>query len=421
MRLQRSLTESLPQRHRKSSPFTFSTIFLSFLLLLFLASRTQATELCEKCPDPKRFNYPGIGFDLTLDYGTSVLYHPNKTSSIIAQISGGPSYKTQMLHFTQPAAQIKFSNNPTQPSLSTESHHHISQTSYLNPTLKFLSSIKTAIIHHLNHYLPQTRPPTPPINPTPIPLTKMLQSLKAATEAYLSQPLHTIGLSTPNFWHPTHHEILTLALQNADLKLATHRTITAAISASWSHRSIRYPPINNKEYPAQEKNEQSILLVIDYSNSALTLTILLEEDGVFETLKIIHRVDLGMDILKAGNCEDECRNEYWREVRNTFTDMKDGLGIHDGWGSWGGRGDDGPKIVLVGEHAHDKAFIDLIRDESIIAGSGEEELALERSDARHPVFAAALGVAMIAKAESDYPPCLISGWCNDPSRLGREL
>lgn len=49
-----------------------STHFLGVWLGLSLfVSNTLvgATEVCRKCSDPHRFDYPGVGFDLTMDYG----------------------------------------------------------------------------------------------------------------------------------------------------------------------------------------------------------------------------------------------------------------------------------------------------------------------------------------------------------------
>ena len=37
--------------------------------LLPLFSATSATVICDGCPDPNRFDYPGVGFHLALDYG----------------------------------------------------------------------------------------------------------------------------------------------------------------------------------------------------------------------------------------------------------------------------------------------------------------------------------------------------------------
>lgn len=39
-------------------------------LLIFLSNTlVGAAEICRKCSDPHRLDYPGVGFDLTLDYG----------------------------------------------------------------------------------------------------------------------------------------------------------------------------------------------------------------------------------------------------------------------------------------------------------------------------------------------------------------
>jgi hypothetical protein len=48
-----------------------SNQFLSICLGLNLISyaAVSATDICETCPDPNRFQHPGVGFGLTLDYG----------------------------------------------------------------------------------------------------------------------------------------------------------------------------------------------------------------------------------------------------------------------------------------------------------------------------------------------------------------
>lgn len=37
--------------------------------VLMPTTRVAAGDLCRKCADPHRFEYPGVGFDLTFDYG----------------------------------------------------------------------------------------------------------------------------------------------------------------------------------------------------------------------------------------------------------------------------------------------------------------------------------------------------------------
>lgn len=39
------------------------------LVIFGLSGRVAATVICDTCPDSQRLLYPGVGFDLTLDYG----------------------------------------------------------------------------------------------------------------------------------------------------------------------------------------------------------------------------------------------------------------------------------------------------------------------------------------------------------------
>ncbi|KAI9702389.1 MAG: hypothetical protein M1836_000868 [Candelina mexicana] len=405
MGLQSSFIITLSSRRLKishSGHYTFLTIFL---LLLSQASTTQATEVCDKCPDPNRFSYPGVGFDLTLDYGTSVLYFPNRTSAIVAKIEGGPAYKHLMSDFAL-EAQYRF-DNPPQDDHLTESR--ASPASCPGPAQRWLSMIQTAFNQNLPQYLPKA---LQRIDPDTLPLTQMLQSLKTATEAYLSAPLPPIGISVPHMLTPSHRQLLHSAMNSLNLESSSY-PIFAPIASSWAN-DIGYP-IN------YEATKEQPVLAIDYSKSALIISLLTEEGGVFETQKVSYAHHLGSDVLYAENCGRPDRNifdcqEIYRKQLVAFSN-EFLRGWHPG-GYWtkNERENDGTKIVLFGEPAPNLDFYRFLEDLFENPTYYTRHLA-EKTD---PIFAAAMGVARVAKDTNDYPNCISNEWCKKPVSIDRE-
>jgi hypothetical protein len=47
----------------------YRDIILGIICGLSFTHHAAAFDVCEDCPDPRRFTSPGVGFDLTLNYG----------------------------------------------------------------------------------------------------------------------------------------------------------------------------------------------------------------------------------------------------------------------------------------------------------------------------------------------------------------
>ncbi|KAI9791910.1 MAG: hypothetical protein M1835_008209 [Candelina submexicana] len=410
MALKDSSIKTPSSRRRKISYSGLYTFLTIFLLLLSQASTTQATEVCNKCPDPNRFSYPGVGFDLTLDYGTSVLYFPNRTYAIVAKIEGGPAYK-RLISASAREAQHRF-DNPPQDDPFTESQG-ASPASNPGPARRWLTRIQTAFNHNLPQHLPKAQQRTPQADPNTLPLTQMLQSLKTATEAYLSAPLPAIGISGPHILTPSHRQLLHSAMNSLNLECSSY-PIFAPIAASWAN-DIGYP-LN------YEATKEQLVLAIDYNKSALTMSLLTEEGGVFETQKVAYAPQLGSDALYAKDCgRPNCsildRQEIYRKKLVAFSSEFLRGGHPGGYWTENERENGGTEIVLFGDQAPNLDFHRFLEDMFENHTYDTSDLA-EKSD---PIFAAAMGVARVAKDTNDYPNCIINEWCQKPVSIDREL
>ncbi|THW08859.1 hypothetical protein D6D25_07843, partial [Aureobasidium pullulans] len=112
---------------------------------------------------------PGAGFNLALDYGTASVWYANGTAVDIVKIEGGPAYK----HFMH--------------SVTAECRLDVPENDWGQQKLGVMS---------FQDYLP-TWATAKPVDPNADAITWMIKGLKAATEAYVEEPMTAVRISIP--------------------------------------------------------------------------------------------------------------------------------------------------------------------------------------------------------------------------------
>ncbi|KFY29421.1 hypothetical protein V493_02377 [Pseudogymnoascus sp. VKM F-4281 (FW-2241)] len=221
---------------------------------LIFFSLAAGTSVCSDCPNAARWSAPGVGFDLTLDYGTSAVHFLNGTTVPNAAIEGNVAYKQQMRELVQTAVARNWTGGIQRP-VPTWFH-----------SIKGLFSLKTS----------------------PTPLQLMLRSLKIDTEAYLGHEVHFAEVSFPAWLDHDSYQLRTIDLALRQLGIThTIKVPYQAIRAAEFAYARRSLPTS-----AQVQWE----LGLDYSRSALAIAVdEVDDGGLYENFIWKIRTDLGYD------------------------------------------------------------------------------------------------------------------------------
>ncbi|KAG4438616.1 hypothetical protein IFR05_005899 [Cadophora sp. M221] len=210
---------------------------------------------------------PGIGFELTLNYGTTAAAYRNDTTIPIAKIEGGPDYKAEMRRLLQEAL-IPVRD----PSLFAGT------ISVILSCLQFLNLIE---------------------RPTKeSPLKGMLKALKLSTEVFLEREIQTVEIALPvtrpySTKIDTQTRNLDSILSSIGLSRMNEQPTRSSVATCYANNISSLP----------DTSSPGFIFSIDYSRSALILTLENLEIGLLEVTKTAVRFDLGADPLSRG---------YWR-------------------------------------------------------------------------------------------------------------
>lgn len=215
----------------------------------------------------------------------------------------------------------------------------------------------------------------------------MLLALQAATEAYLAAPLNTSDLVTSTRLSESRRDLLDLELH----RLGLRRTLGGFPSALKAAIFANNIPKNQSYLSGVD--ETRLLLAVDYSRSALTAGLFIDENGVLDDYHFVQDLDIGADASPAnlpwsGDLLLKRRRLLQKVTSLPVTDAGFGL----------------PQrvsvLVLIGDHANDEEFLRLL--EEIV---GTELVARTRYttnfDRVDPIFTAVKGIAFLAKQRID--------------------
>ncbi|KFX93803.1 hypothetical protein O988_06617 [Pseudogymnoascus sp. VKM F-3808] len=327
--------------------------------------------ICSDCPNAVHWSAPGVGFDLTLDYGVSAVHFSNGTTTVpISAIEGNAAYKNQMRELVTTAAAYNWTAGIEEP-------------------------VPTWLQYAKGLFLPRA-PPSP--------LQGMLGLLKANTEAYLGHEVHHVSVSLPALLAPDSYQVhaVNSALKELGITQAADRCFQALRAASEGYGMDHSPYILPPQW----------VLGLDYSRSALIIAVDEHDRGVFEYFTWKIRTDLGYDSAWIPSTNPYSKSliakpHYWEEVEEELRQALEVIG----------NGRIG-RLILAGDRI--AADDQLLKVVSKVLGTETYDNAIrsntalrERGVIVDPVFAAAMGEAQMADGRRLNGPdgCYYAGNC----------
>ncbi|KAI6813048.1 hypothetical protein KC332_g10617 [Hortaea werneckii] len=224
-----------------------------------------------------------MGLDLTLTYGTAIFWTPNSTSNV-AVIEGSPQYKLAMSNL------VRYSSTDEE------------DVAFQRPWFC--------------RYFPGLKRCTP--DEDLVAVADMLRALRTACDDFAGVPVPYCGVSTPvpRYWDQRTNQSAFIygALDFAELPkpgLRWHFAGEAAAMANGgnctfgmsckANRWIDYTPVK-------------AVLTVDYSQKALTTSLMAADENDFDALYVETRFDLGAASLSS---QDDPQ-EHWRGVKGSI-------------------------------------------------------------------------------------------------------
>ncbi|KAL9123487.1 MAG: hypothetical protein Q9217_007077 [Psora testacea] len=347
----------------------------------------------------------GVGFSLSLDYGTASIYFSNGSIINLAKIEGGPSYK-QMMRSTPDSFEIHLTTQGS--SIPSSSPHSSTITTFSQAILK-LPSLRT--------YLPPWLGGRPYTSHSLV-LVPMLRALKISTESYLETTTPSFSLLAAEIVFPFPISAFHLsALQSASAYLSLPLPLSAqppagilAARAMGIGRDCAAADAVSASADEEKEDvgEAQLILTVDYTDAALTALLLVEECNVFEYRRVLHSTRLGAAVRTANdddNNNDDNNGGFggmgWRgkeaAIARAFRNITT-LPLDDGGNGeevrWIGH------VILLGERGCDDRMIEVLRGvlREQYAATGTDIVSLTGlgngcRDKDNVLFAAANGVA----------------------------
>ncbi|KAL2060722.1 hypothetical protein VTL71DRAFT_9363 [Oculimacula yallundae] len=226
----------------------------------------------------------GIGFELTLNYGTTAVAFANGTTVPVARIEGGPAYKAEMRRVV--AESLTPTRDPT------------FLTKMISSTLKclqFLNIVEKPLLES--------------------PWKGMLSALKMSTEVFLEREIQTVDIVLPvtrPYSIKRYHQAQDLdrVLQSVGLSRLNEQSTRSSIATCYANNLTSLSDIASPDF----------VLAVDYSRTALILSLENLEIGLLEVTKITVHFDLG-----AGSISK--KRGYWKRVENEMLKLIRGVSI----------------------------------------------------------------------------------------------
>ena len=235
--------------------------------------------------------------------------------------------------------------------------------------------------------------------PASPPIYAMLLALQTATESYLEGSINTTDIVLPTPPSDPNRGVLDQEISRLGLR-RTHRFISAleaTLYANQVSRRERWPPFSGR-------GETRLILAIDYSRSALTASLWIDEDGDFlDEYRLLTDIDIGADALPSDDRSTK-RHQLLKDVASLPVTVPEHTNLTEI-----------SEIVIIGDRAIDDEFLRLLEE---TAGTGLVTKMKNATrydfagDADH-VFTAVKSIAYLAKQKIDEGEQTCLAWdCN---------
>ncbi|KAI7228363.1 hypothetical protein KC330_g7936 [Hortaea werneckii] len=249
-------------------------------LRLYLAVILSA--LMTACLAAEEDEDQAMGLDLTLTYGTAVLWTINSTSNV-AVIEGSPHFKSTMSNLVQ----------------------------YSSPDTDDVSIRRPWFCH----YFPSLKRCAP--DEDLVAVADMLHALRTACDDFAGTQIPIAGVSVPvkaPGWDATNQTtFFRAAIDFTKLETPVDKFVFAGEAAAAANGVGHCSFGNNCNYFGPSEPTKAVLTV-DYSQAALTTSLMSVDMGEFDALYRESRYDLGAASLSS---EDNSQ-EHWREVKGSI-------------------------------------------------------------------------------------------------------
>ncbi|KAI9830703.1 MAG: hypothetical protein M1826_004532 [Phylliscum demangeonii] len=219
----------------------------------------------------------------------------------------------------------------------------------------------------------------------------MFRALKVSTESYMGDSVRVADVAIPVPLAEDQCAIIQAALRAAGLRSAIGSLVLAAQEASRANGIGEYD--EDGDPPEDPPIPPELVFAVDYTRAALTIVLYVEEYGVFERIRMRHRVDLGADAMPH---PADAGERYWDRVRSLVREIVQAPieGLAPGVPHTIGQ------LVLLGERATKARFLQTLHDvlgEHVRFSTHarlDNDNDNDTSEWVDPVFAAAVGMAI---------------------------
>lgn len=222
-------------------------------------------------------------------------------------------------------------------------------------------------------------------------LQRMLKSLKIASESYLETSVSTAEITVPFPISDTFFDTLRSTAKSLSLSIPT---TPAAPGGRLAALHVYGIGTGQCGYPPDPQDPAQAFLTVEYTHSALTALLILEECGVYEDLRVLHETDLG-----TGSPSQETPHDRRAKLTTALGDLtKMPIEVN------GEVLKSLSNVVLLGELSQDRLLHDVLRELLSRQQQSDVNTAVVAKDKApvNPVFAASVGAARLNLIRSNF-------------------
>lgn len=218
-------------------------------------------------------------------------------------------------------------------------------------------------------------------------ISRMLKSLKIASESYLEASVSTAEITVP---FPISQYFL-------DTLRSTAKSISISIPETPASPAGKLAAIHvygigpgNCDYFPDPQDPAQAFLTVEYTRSALTALLVYEDCGVYDNVRVLHEIDIG---------SQESAHDRRAKLTTALGDLTQMPVEYDGEVLKSLS-----NVILLGESSQDQLLRDVLKEVlSKQEQSGIETTVVEKHEEPvNPVFAGSLGAARLNQFRSNF-------------------
>lgn len=226
-------------------------------------------------------------------------------------------------------------------------------------------------------------------------VTWMLKGLKAATEAYVEEPITAVSISSSFLIQrgSPFENILETVVESLGLSYKGARTASLAITGIYGLEGRCDLDVYKTPDQKEPDDPPQTYLAIDYSRAGISAFLVEEECCVTEVLREYHNTTLAADLDFPGKREDLTRalQRMTRPVDDRYHEA-----------AFNKRPEEICELVILGESAEDAMLHEVLSEVFENNYTAMKTRSDERAGAHHPLYAGSRAVAMSCQKELEF-------------------